>query len=169
MPDATTPPPVRKGRGCLFFGCLTCLMLLLIAGLMAFFPVRFVRNRIADYTDVAPAKLPKVERADAECKQLEARAKSFGDAMDQGKPTEPLVLTERDVNALIANASNTKELANKFHVSLDGEFDLLVLQKLSVPETARTLQASVASVYMAEHRVARLVRKEVQKLERSGR
>ncbi len=42
-----------------------------------------------------------------------------------------------------------------------------VRQKLPVQETARTLQASVASVYMAKHRVARLVKKEVRKLERS--
>ena len=48
-------------------------------------------------------------------------------------------------------------------------FDLHLLQNLSVAETARTLQASVASVYMAKHRVARLVKKEVRKLERSER
>jgi DNA-directed RNA polymerase specialized sigma24 family protein len=46
-------------------------------------------------------------------------------------------------------------------------FDLYVLQNQSVQETARTLQASVASVYVAKHRVARLVKKEVKKLERS--
>ena len=46
-------------------------------------------------------------------------------------------------------------------------FDLYVLQNQSVQETARTLQASVASVYVAKHRVARLVKKEVRKLERS--
>jgi RNA polymerase sigma factor (sigma-70 family) len=46
-------------------------------------------------------------------------------------------------------------------------FDLHVRQNLSVQETARMLQASVASVYMAKHRVARLVKKEVRKLERS--
>ena len=121
MPDPTSLPPVRKGRGCLFYGCLTGLVLLLIAGLMAFFAVRFVRGRIADYTDAAPMRLPKVEMADAEFKQLEARVKSFGDAMDQNKPTEPLVLTERDLNALLAQSVNTKELADKFYVSLDGD------------------------------------------------
>src|SRR5262245_35510142 len=46
-------------------------------------------------------------------------------------------------------------------------FDLNVLQKLSVREVAQTLQASVASVYMAKHRVSRLLKKEVRKLERS--
>jgi len=45
-------------------------------------------------------------------------------------------------------------------------FDLHVLQKLSVPETARTVQASVASVYMSKYRVSMLLKKEVRKLER---
>ena len=43
-------------------------------------------------------------------------------------------------------------------------FDLHVRQGLSVLETARTLQASVASVYMAKYRIARLLRKEVASL-----
>lgn len=47
-------------------------------------------------------------------------------------------------------------------------FDLHALQKLSVTETARTLKANVASVYMAKHRIARLVRLEIRNLERSG-
>jgi len=48
-------------------------------------------------------------------------------------------------------------------------FDLQVRQELSVADTARTLQASVAAVYMAKHRVARLVKAELRKLEQSGR
>jgi len=46
-------------------------------------------------------------------------------------------------------------------------FDLHVLQKLSVREVAQTLKASVASVYMAKHRVSRLLRKELRRLERT--
>jgi len=40
-------------------------------------------------------------------------------------------------------------------------FDLHVLQKLSVRDAARTLQASVASVYMAKYRIGRLMKKEL--------
>lgn len=43
-------------------------------------------------------------------------------------------------------------------------FDLHVLQRRSVPDTARTLQASRASVYMATYRVARLLKQEFRKL-----
>ena len=46
-------------------------------------------------------------------------------------------------------------------------FDLHVQQNLSVQETARTLQASVASVYMAKHRITRLIKKEIRRLEKT--
>ena len=48
-------------------------------------------------------------------------------------------------------------------------FDLHVQQGLSAPEVARTLQASVASVYMARYRVGQLLKREVRKLERNER
>ena len=48
-------------------------------------------------------------------------------------------------------------------------FDLHVRQELSVADTARTLQASVAAVYMAKHRVARLVKKELARLQTMAR
>jgi hypothetical protein len=132
MTDSATPPPESKGRGCFFYGCLTCLVLMVIVCAMAFFTVRFVRNRINDYTQSAPMKLPKVEMPDAEFKQLEGRVKSFGEALDQGKPTEPLILTEREVNALIVNAPNMKELADKVYVSLSGD---QVKGQVSIPLT----------------------------------
>jgi RNA polymerase sigma-70 factor (ECF subfamily) len=43
-------------------------------------------------------------------------------------------------------------------------FDLHELQKLSVQDTARTVQTSAASVYMAKYRVGRLLRKALKKL-----
>ena len=45
-------------------------------------------------------------------------------------------------------------------------FDLHVLQNLSVRDTARTLQVRVASVYMAKYRISRMLKKEVQKLQK---
>ena len=45
-------------------------------------------------------------------------------------------------------------------------FDLHVLQNLSVRDTARTMQVSVASVYMAKHRISRLVKREILKLKK---
>ena len=115
---ADQPP---KRRGCLFYGCLTCVVLFLLACLLVFFAVRFVRNRVTAYTDAAPVKMPAVEMSDADFKLLQQRTKSFSDAMEQGKTTEPLILTEDEINALIVKSSDAKDLAGKVHVSLNGE------------------------------------------------
>jgi len=45
-------------------------------------------------------------------------------------------------------------------------FDLHVLQNVPVSDTVRTLQVSVASVYMAKYRVSRILKREVAKLKR---
>ncbi len=113
-----TPPPKR--RGCLFYGCLTSVVLVLLAGLLVFLGVRFVRNQINSYTEAQPLKMPKVEMTDAEFQALDERVKSFAQALEAGKGLEPLTLNERDLNALLARSANTKELADKVHVSLNG-------------------------------------------------
>ena len=120
MTDSTTTPPAPKRRGCFFYGCLTAVVLLLLAGLLAFLAFRFARNTLDAYTDTQPMNLPKVEMTDAEFQNLEERVKSFSATLKQGKPGEPLMLNEREINALIARTANTKELADKVHVSLQG-------------------------------------------------
>jgi len=120
MTEPLTNPPAPKRRGCLFYGCLTAVVLLLIAGLMVFLAVRFARNTLDAYTDTKPMPLPKVELTDAEFQSLEERVKSFGATLKSGKPGAPLTLNEQEINALIARTANTKELADKVHVSLNG-------------------------------------------------
>lgn len=120
MSDSNITSPAPKRRGCLFYGCLTAIVLLLLAGLMAFLAVRFVRNKLDAYTDTQPMKLPKVEMTDTEYQNLQERVKSFGVTLDQGKPGEPLMLNEREINALIARSENAKAFADKVYVSVNG-------------------------------------------------
>jgi hypothetical protein len=118
LPDPNAAP---KRHGCFFYGCLTCLVLMLLAGVLVFLGMRWVRNQIHAYTDSAPMPMPKVEMTDTELQSLEARLKAFGDALDQGKPVEPLVLTERELNAWITRKPEMKKLADKVHVTLKGD------------------------------------------------
>lgn len=129
IPSTQTPPP-RKGRGCFFYGCLTCLVLFLVACLSVFLVIQFVKSKINAFTDTAPMKLPKVEMTDAEYQGLDERVRAFSDAMQQGKPTPPLTLGERELNALILKSPNAKELADKVYVSLNGD---QVKGQVSVP------------------------------------
>ena len=87
---------------------------------LAVVAIRFFKNQVNAYTDSQPMKLPRVEMTDAEYQQLDQRVKAFGDAMEKGKPAEPLILAERDINALIVKAANLKELADKVYVAVNG-------------------------------------------------
>jgi hypothetical protein len=116
-PTLSTPPPNR--RGCLFYGCLTCLVLTLITGLLAVLAARAVKNKLNAYTDSQPMQLPKVEMSDADYDRLQQRVAVFADAMQQGKPAEALILSERDINALLARSPQMKPVADKVHVSMN--------------------------------------------------
>jgi hypothetical protein len=129
MSEPTTTPPPRK-RGCLFYGCLTSVVLLLLAALLAFLAIRYVRNQFNTYTDTAPMKLPKVEMSDAEFQQLQQRAKAFTDGMASGKVVEPLALNERDINALLLKNESTKAFADRAYLSLAGSN---VTGQISIP------------------------------------
>jgi len=133
MPDPPYSAPPPKRRGCLFYGCLTSVVLGLIAVLVAVVAVRAVKNKIYAYTESQPAQLPKVEMTDAEFDSLKQRVATFGEAMNQGKPSEPLVLTEHDLNGLLAKSAQTKELADKVYVYLDGDE---VKGQVSIPLSA---------------------------------
>ena len=125
-----TPPPARKGRGCLFYLGLAFAVMLLIGGLLAFLTVRFVKNQITAFTDSAPMTLPKVEMADAEFERLEQRVTTFGKALQQGNPAEQLLLTERDINALLTRKPEVKIWADKVYVSLN---DNQIKGQVSIP------------------------------------
>jgi hypothetical protein len=114
----TTDSSPKKRRGCLFYGCATMLVLLLLFCLLAFFTVRWMKGQINAYTDSSAVQLPKVEMVESEFKALDQRVKTFSEAVQQGKPSQTLVLTERDINALIAKAPNMKELASRVYVSI---------------------------------------------------
>lgn len=47
-------------------------------------------------------------------------------------------------------------------------FDLFVNKELGAQEVARTLKVSIGHVYVAKHRVSRLIRKEIEALEKRG-
>lgn len=121
MNDQAPTPAPRKRRGCFFYGCLTCIVLLVLAGVLSFFAIQAIKKQIYAYTDAAPAQLPTVELTDPEYQALQERVTTFNDAMEQGNPGEPLVLNEREINALIAKAPNLKQIADEVYVSLDGD------------------------------------------------
>jgi hypothetical protein len=116
-PYAATP----RQRGCFFYGCiiasiLAVLMVILLA-LAAFFVYRTLNQLVDQYTATEPRELPKVEMPAEQRESLKDRVESFRKSVEAGTPTEPLVLTSNDLNALI---EENPELKGKIYVAVEG-------------------------------------------------
>lgn len=120
-PPSMRVPQQKKGRGCFFYGCITSVVLVLVMVVVGIFVVRGVKNWILSYTDTSPMELPTVEVTDAEYEALQQRMSAFKEALEKGDGTESLILTEKDINALIARSPDTKELKDTIYVSIEDD------------------------------------------------
>ncbi len=121
--EQQTPYPVAQQQrfpwGCLFGGCLAAVLLMVGSlGGIGFVGYRFYHAQIAKYTSDTATELPVVEISEEERQQLDDRLETFGEQVKENRATEPLVLTERDINALI---SGEDELRGRVFVSIEGE------------------------------------------------
>ncbi len=140
MSEPIAPPPAgtaaqpTKRRGCLFYGCITVLVLLVLFGIGLFFAVRYGLNKLSafveEYTETKPMLLETVQVSANEYQQLDQRVTAFADAVNARKATPPLVLTGNDINALIAKNPAWKGLKDKVYVTIEGD---QIKGKVSIP------------------------------------
>jgi len=118
-PNATNES--GKGRGCLFYGCLTVVILGLLLATGGFFAVKYVAGKVSAFiemnTDTEPVELPQVKMSDAAYDRLQARMKKFGASLEGGK-AETLVLEGDEINALISRSADTKALKDKVYLTV---------------------------------------------------
>jgi hypothetical protein len=126
--------PAKPRRGCLFYGCITGLVLLLliaVGGLVAMhYAKKALTGLVTQYTDTQPVTLPTVQMPPAEVDKVKQRFADFQEAVKAKRPTAPLVLTADEINALIASGPNKQSMKGKFYVRLD---DNQVKGELSLP------------------------------------
>jgi len=123
----TDQQPVKRRRGCLFYGCLTSciLVLVVLAGLLLGY-----LKILNSFTDTKPTALPTVDMSDGDMQQVRQRVDSFRNDIRSAHPTQPLALTSNEINALIATDPNMKALKGKVYVVIE---DNQVKGQVSVP------------------------------------
>lgn len=118
-------PPQKKRHGCLFYGCITVIFLASVAAIVFFFGVRYFVNlanqKIMEYTEAQPVVIPKEDMPEKELRKLQDRVAAFSNAMDAHSNTPPLVLSSRDINALMLSFTNFKDLKDMVHVDIEGD------------------------------------------------
>ena len=90
----------------------------ILLAVLAFVAYRFAGRMVETYTGTAPEQLPKVEMSPEQRKTLEDRVEAFRKAVELGTPTEPLVLSSDDLNALI---EKNDELKGTVYVKIEGD------------------------------------------------
>jgi hypothetical protein len=102
---------LREDAGnCFLYGCVTLVVLGILAGLASFLVVRnFAREMREKYTEAAPAELPTADLPAAATEALIARVDEYFKKLRAGEPLGTLTLTENEVNALLQNHPDLKE------------------------------------------------------------
>ena len=123
-------PPKRGGFPWLMVGCGCLFALALIIVLLGVAAYVMIVSAVDTYSDKAPVQLPVSSATPEEFTAIDSRITAFREAVKQGTPVEPLVLTGEDINAIIANDPDWVELKGRVHVSIDGD---KVTGQISIP------------------------------------
>src|SRR5690348_14569019 len=103
----------KPQRGWLHYGCIGGLVLLLVIVLGGLFGLHYAKKMFKDFTDDKPMVLPQSQMSLADFDKIEQRLDSFRQSVRSEKPTEPLILSADDINALIANDPDFNVLKGK--------------------------------------------------------
>jgi hypothetical protein len=109
----------KKGRGCLFYGCITLIVLaiLLIAGL--YFGVRFGVKYVRDhYTASTPISVAPVALNPTQGAAVTKRVDDFTKALEKGESPAPLELTSDELDYWIRNSKQGAQLKDHAHLSV---------------------------------------------------
>jgi hypothetical protein len=120
-PPAYEEPP--RQRGCFFYGCIIAsilsLLLVIAVSVFLYLGYRMLGRAIEEYTSTTPRELPKVEMPAEQRQNVADRWTAFRKALEEGRPTEPLVLNSDEINVLIEEQEDLKDLKGMVYVSID--------------------------------------------------
>jgi hypothetical protein len=111
----------KKRPGCLFYGCLTLIILvLLIAGLSGYGLLR-LKDKALSYTDNAPITFDRVALSEERVQAVQEKIAGFSEAVKEDDGAGHLTLSEDEVNALINSYSLFEKHGGGIKVSFENE------------------------------------------------
>lgn len=107
--DDTPSPAARWGNRLLLglFGVVAAAMLVLIA--LTFIMPPMLQGVVDEYTEAEPTPFEAIEISETEREAFEVRYETFKGAVEQGDAAEPLAISEREMNGLIAESDDAED------------------------------------------------------------
>jgi hypothetical protein len=121
----------RGGRGCLFYGAIAFVLVLIGVMVGIYFGARTAaRAAVAKYTATAPVQLPRLNISAAEEERVAEELARTAQEAASGQGVGEVVLTEQQLNVLLGQSAQVKPFRE--HLYLQPEGDVLKAQ-MSLP------------------------------------
>jgi hypothetical protein len=112
----------RKGRGCLFYGGITMVLILIGVLLGIYFGIRKnIRMAIETYTATAPAQIPTLQLTAAEQERVAKSISDRTEALLESTGPGELELNETELNVLLGASPELKRFQNHIYIDPEGE------------------------------------------------
>jgi len=119
----------KKKHGCLFYGCLSAVILAILTAVGVWFAVMKVKNLAMAYTSDRPADIPVVVLPPEKMADLNARLQAFQQAMRGDQPAR-LVLTADEISAELNSDGGFRKMGGRANVRIDAD---QISAALSIP------------------------------------
>lgn len=130
MGNYESPKPNRT-LPCLVLGCVGVLIAVTALGvLVGFFAYKGMTGLVENFTDVEPMELPDPGVTEADYESAKARLDAFKAAVQSNQPTDPLIITSKDINSMIKFDPEFQGGRDNMVVTIEGD---RVIGQCSVP------------------------------------
>jgi hypothetical protein len=111
----------KKGRGCFFYGCITLIVLVIVAAVALLIGVRFAYKYARDhFTSTKPLPLPPIALSTNEGARVTQRVDDFKKSIQSGEATAPLALTSDELDYFV-RTSPGNGLNENVHLSITND------------------------------------------------
>jgi len=108
----------KKGRGCFFYGCITLMVLAIIAAVAILIGVRYGYKYARDhFTSTKPLAVPPVALSTDQGARVTQRVEDFQKELRAGTAKAPLELSSDELDYYVRN-SNTNGLNDNIHLTI---------------------------------------------------
>jgi hypothetical protein len=121
----------KKGRGCLFYGCLTLLVLLVVVIAGSIFGLwQLKKYAFEKFTETKPLEFSEETYSPETAANASKKIQAFSQILEQKKEPATLTLTADEINALIAYDENFNTLNMRAEVAFEED---TAMGKISLP------------------------------------
>jgi hypothetical protein len=111
-------PEAKKGRGCFFYGCITLMVLAIIAVVTVLLGVRYgVKYLRSNFTSTKPVAVAPVSLSPTQGERVTQRVEDFKKALRAGTATNALELTGDELDYVV-RTSSTNGLQDNIHLTI---------------------------------------------------